>query len=45
MGHARWKHFSRRVVVQFSKRWTISRSRLIAYIGMVEHEKRTGGVL
>jgi hypothetical protein len=39
------EYFSRRGVVQFSKGWTISRGRLIAYVGMVEHEKRTGGVL
>jgi hypothetical protein len=34
------EHFGRRVVELFPDRWTISRSRVLAYINMIEREKR-----
>jgi hypothetical protein len=34
------KYFSRRVVALFPERCTISRSRVLAYVNMIEHEKR-----
>jgi hypothetical protein len=36
------EYFSRRVVALFPERWTISSSRVLAYVDMIEHEKRTG---
>jgi hypothetical protein len=39
------EYFGRRVVALFPERWTISRSRVLAYVNMIEHEKRVGGVL
>ena len=34
------EHFGRRVVALFPDRWTISRSRVLAYVNMIEREKR-----
>ncbi len=34
------EHFSRRVVARFPERWTITRSRVLAYVEMFEFEKR-----
>lgn len=34
------EYFSRRVVTLFPARWTITRSRVLAYVDMIEHEKR-----
>jgi hypothetical protein len=34
------EYFSRRVVALFPERWTISRSRVLAYVNMIELEKR-----
>jgi hypothetical protein len=34
------EYFSRRVVALFPERWTITRSRIVAYIKMIEAEKR-----
>ena len=36
------EYFSRRVGAQFPERWTISRSRVLAYVNMIEHEQRAG---
>lgn len=36
------KHFSRRVVTLFPERWTITRSRVLAYVDLIEQEKRVG---
>jgi Family of unknown function (DUF6166) len=36
------EYFSRRVVAQFPDCWTISRSRVLAYVNLIEHEKRAG---
>jgi hypothetical protein len=36
------EYFSRRVVAQFPDRWTISRSRVLACVNLIEHEKRAG---
>jgi Family of unknown function (DUF6166) len=33
------EYFSRRVVAQFPERWTISRSRVLAYVNTIEREK------
>jgi hypothetical protein len=33
--------FSRRVIPLFSKRWTISRSRVLAYVDRIEAERKT----
>jgi hypothetical protein len=33
------EHFGRRVVELFPDRWTISRSRVLAYVNMIEGEK------
>ena len=37
---ATYEHFSRRVVARFPERWTITRSRVLAHVKMIEHEKR-----
>jgi hypothetical protein len=34
------EYFSRRVVERFPQRWAITRSRVLAYVHMIEHEKR-----
>jgi hypothetical protein len=34
--------FSRRVVALFPERWTISRTRVISYLSLIEFERRTG---
>jgi hypothetical protein len=34
------EYFSRRVVSHFPERWTITRSRVLAHVNMIEHEKR-----
>ena len=34
------EYFSRRVVDLFPDRWTITRSRILAYVDLIEHEKR-----
>jgi hypothetical protein len=34
------EYFSRRVVTLFPERWTITRSRIVAHINMIEAEKR-----
>jgi hypothetical protein len=34
------EYFSRRVVALFPERWTISRSRVLAYVNLIELEKR-----
>jgi Family of unknown function (DUF6166) len=34
------EYFSRRVVALFPERWTITRSRIVAYINMIDAEKR-----
>jgi hypothetical protein len=36
------EYFSRRVLARFPDRWTITRSRVLAYVNMLEHEKRAG---
>ena len=36
------EYFSRRVVTLFPERWTITRSRVLAYVDMFELEKRAG---
>lgn len=36
------EYFSRRVVAQFPDRWTISRTRVLAYVNMIEREKHAG---
>ena len=36
------EYFSRRVVAQFPDRWTISRSRVLAYVNLIEYEKCAG---
>ena len=36
------EYFSRRVVALFPERWTITRSRVLAYVNMIEQEKRAG---
>lgn len=36
------EYFSRRVVALFPQRWTITRSRVLAYVDLIEHEKRAG---
>jgi len=33
------KYFSRRVVALFPERWTITRSRVLSYVDLIEHEK------
>jgi hypothetical protein len=37
-----YEYFSRRVVAQFPERWTITRSRVLAYVNMIESEKSAG---
>jgi hypothetical protein len=37
------EYFGRRVVALFPDRWTISRSRVLAYVNLIEHEKRASG--
>jgi hypothetical protein len=34
--------FSRRVVALFPERWTISRTRVLSYLSLIEFERRTG---
>jgi hypothetical protein len=36
------EYFGRRVVAQFPERWTITRTRVLAYVNMIEHEKLAG---
>jgi hypothetical protein len=36
------EYFGRRVVALFPERWTITRSRVLAYVNMIEHEERAG---
>ena len=36
------QYFSRRVVALFPQRWTITRSRVLAYVDLIEYEKRAG---
>lgn len=34
--------FSRRVVALFPERWTISQTRVLSYLSLIEFERRTG---